>query len=262
MATPNEVLDIARKEIGYDRFKDPERGTKYGRWYAKLTGDSYYGDNGVPYCAMYVSWVFAQAGQSCPGLPGAYCPWIVTAGKKAGQTVSTKNAKAGDVVLFDWGGDGVSDHVGIVESNNGSYLTCIEGNTSSGNDSNGGKVQRRTRAYSTVICIIRPKYNQTGWQKDNRGWWYNDGGGNCPKETWCKINDRWYYFNSEGYALTGWYKLKGTWYYFTRAGEGVECSAACREVRQIDGYWYAFNNDCHMLLGSIQTDSGGRMKLG
>lgn len=159
MATPQRVLEIARGEIGYSRYTDPQNGSKYGRWYAQLTGDSYYGANGVPYCAMFVTWVFHHAGQAAPGLPGAYCPWIVNAGKKAGQTVPVRNAKMGDIVLFDWGGDGVSDHVGIVEANNGSYLTCIEGNTSNTNNSNGGTVARRTRAYSTVICIIRPNYN-------------------------------------------------------------------------------------------------------
>ena len=157
MSTANDVLNKARGEIGYSRWTDPEKGTKYGRWYAKKMNSSYYGESGVPYCAMFVSWVFDQVGQTAPGLPGAYCPWIVTAGRNAVQTVATKNATAGDIVLFDWEGDGVSDHVGIVESNNGSYLTCIEGNTTGTNGKDGG-VNRRTRAYSTVICIIRPKY--------------------------------------------------------------------------------------------------------
>ena len=150
--TAADVMKIAKGEIGYSRYNDNKKGTKYGRWYAKYTGEPYYGENGVPYCAMFVSWCFNQAGAKAAGIPGAYCPWIVNAGKKAGKTVAKKNAKYGDIVLFDWQGDGVSDHVGLVESNNGSYLTCIEGNT------NNGQVLRRTRAYSTVICIIRPDY--------------------------------------------------------------------------------------------------------
>jgi cell wall-associated NlpC family hydrolase len=36
----------------------------------------------------------------------------------------------GDIVFFDWGGDGISDHVGIVESVDGEYIHTIEGNTS------------------------------------------------------------------------------------------------------------------------------------
>lgn len=162
MATASDVLRIAAGEIGYTRWDDPQAGTKYGRWYAKTHG-SYYGTSGVPYCAMFVSWVFAQAGQSLPGLPTASCSVIVANNRGTSRSKTTSQAKPGDVVLFDWNpsaGDG-ADHVGIVESNHGTYLTTIEGNTSSGNSgsqSNGGGVWRRTRAYSTVYAIYRPAY--------------------------------------------------------------------------------------------------------
>lgn len=157
----NDVLTIARNEIGYSRWTDPEQGTKYGRWYAQKVGSSYYGANGVPYCAMFVSWVFDQASASCAGLPEAYCPYIINKARSAGAILSSKyDAQPGDVVLFDWDG-GESDHVGIVEKNFGSYIQTIEGNTSSGSSgsqSNGGGVYRRTRAWSTVVCIVRPNW--------------------------------------------------------------------------------------------------------
>lgn len=150
--TATSVLDIAKGEIGYSRWTDPNPGTKYGRWYAQYTGVSYYAQNGVPYCAMFVSWVFNKAGAKCAGLPAAYCPYIVRDAQAAKKTVSVKNAKPGDVVLFDWDG-GVADHVGIVESNHGSYLTTIEGNTDN------GIVARKNRPYSTVCCVVRPNYS-------------------------------------------------------------------------------------------------------
>lgn len=161
MATANDVLRIAAGEIGYSRWTDPQQGTKYGRWYAQKTGDSYYGQSGVPYCAMFVSWVFDQAGQSVPGLPGAYCPYIKRDGINAGLRVNKYQAKPGDIVLFDWGGDGVPDHVGVVEVNRGSYLQTLEGNTStgtSGSQGNGGVVARRTRSFGTINTILRPQY--------------------------------------------------------------------------------------------------------
>lgn len=159
--TASDVLAKARTQIGYSRWTDPEQGTIYGRWYAKDHG-SYYGTNGVPYCAMFVSWVFAQVGATCAGLPEAYCPYILNKAKSAGKVRSNKkDAQPGDVVLFDWGGDGVCDHVGIVEKNYGSYIQTIEGNTSSGSSgsqSNGGGVYRRTRAWSSVKAVVRPNY--------------------------------------------------------------------------------------------------------
>ena len=156
MPNANDVLNIERGEIGYSRWNDPQTGTKYGRWYAAKTGESWYGDNGVAYCAMFQSWCFDRAGVSCAGLPGAYCPNIVNAIRREGKAVSARNAQPGDIVLFDWNGDGVSDHIGIVERNNGSYLQTIEGNTYN------GVVARRTRAYSTVIICGRPNYGGAG----------------------------------------------------------------------------------------------------
>lgn len=162
MGTVNDVLNVARGEIGYSRWTDPQQGTKYGRYFRDVLGwGSYYGENGVPYCGMFVSWVFDKAGVTAPGLPGAYTPSMLSAGRTAGKTVPVKSAQPGDLVYFDWGGDGITDHVGIVESNNGSYLTTIEGNTSDSNYSNGGAVLRRTRSYSTVSGVVRPNYSSS-----------------------------------------------------------------------------------------------------
>ena len=151
------VLAVARAELGYSRWSDPEPGTKYGRWYEstidRCATNYDFGGSGVPYCAMFATWTLAKAGAKCAGLPGAYCPSALAAGKAAGRAVRTSDARPGDVVYFDWEGDGVSDHVGIVESNSGSYLQTIEGNT------NNGQVARRTRPYGSVCGVIRPDYD-------------------------------------------------------------------------------------------------------
>lgn len=161
MTTAQKVLDIARGEIGYSRWNDPLNGTKYGRWYEvnvdRNVNNYDFGGNGVPYCGMFVSWVFNQAGASCAGVPGAYTPAMLSAGRSAGKSVAISNAQPGDVVYFDWGGDGETDHVGIVESNNGSSLVCIEGNTTGTNGQSGG-VNRRTRNYGSVSGVVRPNW--------------------------------------------------------------------------------------------------------
>ncbi len=152
--TAQDVLRVARGEIGYSRAADPQRGTKYGRWYGGIYGDVYVE---TAWCYMFVSWCFNQAGATAPCIPGAYCPTGVNQTKAAGRNVSAKSAVAGDIVFFDWEMNGVSDHVGIVQANNGSYLTTIEGNTGGGS----GYVKERTRAYSTVTCVCRPTYGGT-----------------------------------------------------------------------------------------------------
>lgn len=127
----------------------------------------YYGGpvNGswYPWCCAFVWDIFRMCGLShlfYNGQKTAYCPTVENWARQNGQIVNKAAAKYGDIILFDWGGDGVADHIGFVESynpNTGVYTT-IEGNTSDGNDSNGGIVMRRTRYPSSVRCIIRPKY--------------------------------------------------------------------------------------------------------
>lgn len=164
MATANSVLKIASGEVGYDRWNDPNPGTKYGRWYAELTKSSYFGQSGVPYCAMFVAWCLAQAGQSCPGMPTAAVLSAYNGAKSAGIVLSNKkDARPGDLVIFNWGDGGkVQDHIGFVELNKGSYIQTIEGNTTSGtsgSQGNGGKVARRTRNWGVVYAIIRVPYD-------------------------------------------------------------------------------------------------------
>jgi peptidoglycan hydrolase-like protein with peptidoglycan-binding domain len=138
MTTAQQVLAIAVGEIGYKESPPGSNHNKYGVWY---------GMDRQPWCAMFVSYCFFTADMPLvittpKGF--AFCPYGVNWFKNKGWWHTTP--KVGDVVFYDWRGDGVSDHVGIVEkvNPNGSII-AIEGNTSVGNDSNGGQVMRRTR---------------------------------------------------------------------------------------------------------------------
>jgi len=146
MGTSSDVLRIARNEIGNTS------GKKYWDFY--FNGDEQYVNGGLtPYCACFVSWVLNQAAVKAVGFPAAYCPYVCRDASNAGVLVNKYDAHPGDIVLFDWDEDGLSDHVGFVESNEGDYLQTIEGNT------NGGVVARRTRYFSSICHAFRPNYN-------------------------------------------------------------------------------------------------------
>lgn len=161
--TASKALAWAASQIGYTRWDDPEEGSLYGRWYAKKHG-AYYGTSGVPFCAMFASWCLTDddGASVIPGGDFAYVPYGINAAAREGRLVSPMTQAApGDLVCFDWDGDGLADHVGIVEANYGGWLQTIEGNTSSGaagNQSNGGGVWRRTRDWESVCAVIRPHY--------------------------------------------------------------------------------------------------------
>ena len=190
MATASDVLSIAAGEIGYDRFQDPEQGSKYGRWYAEAHGD-YFATTGVPYCAMYTSWCFDRAGASCVGLPAASTRAIYNDAKAAGKLRSIRDAQAGDVLLFDWtrsgtngNGDPVNlSHTCMCELNRGDAgVQTIEGNISN------GKVARRVRDWSYLAAVVAPDW--TGSSSDNNT---NDiGTTTCEEEEMtfiCNWND-------------------------------------------------------------------------
>lgn len=65
--------------------------------------------------------------------------------------------KAGWLVVYNWNQDGKPDHVGIVDHLEGTQLHTVEFNTSAPNNSNGGRVARRIRAFNAQVeGFIRP----------------------------------------------------------------------------------------------------------
>ncbi|MBR5305003.1 MAG: CHAP domain-containing protein [Candidatus Gastranaerophilales bacterium] len=83
----------------------------------------------------------------------AYCPDIQRAG--AGHEVSAEEAQAGDLVLFDWDGDGSADHVGLfIDNGDGSTnITTIEGNTSNRSTGSRSSVEEKERNRNDIIGI-------------------------------------------------------------------------------------------------------------
>ncbi len=95
----------------------------------------------------YSKYVLRTAG--CP----AFGDWAI----KNKLTVKWGNAKRGDIVLFDFNGNGTSDHIGIVTKATSSYIETIEGNTGSGSNTNGDGVYRRRRTKGQVNYFVRTK---------------------------------------------------------------------------------------------------------
>ena len=52
------------------------------------------------------------------------------------------------------------------------------------------------------------------WKKNAKGWWYEYSDGSYVKNNWLKIDSRWYWFDSNGYAVKGYYTIGGKNYYF------------------------------------------------
>lgn len=59
---------------------------------------------------------------------------------------------------------------------------------------------------------------RASWKQDPYGWYYQDTSGWYAKDQWLYIDNYWYYFNNDGYRVTGWQKIDGVWYFFYSDG--------------------------------------------
>lgn len=155
-----KIIDIARLEIGVTELPANSNNVKYNTWmYGHEVHDGDKPGAKYPWCAAFVSWAYNQAGfplgiiDMIHGYIG--CPYAVNNVAKWGKIVTVP--ETGDVVFYDWDGDGKFDHTGIFDKDlSNGLFQAIEGNTSFGNNSNGGAVmQRADRRYKNAI-FIRP----------------------------------------------------------------------------------------------------------
>ena len=51
------------------------------------------------------------------------------------------------------------------------------------------------------------------WKSWEGRWWYEYPDGSCVKSSWLLIGNKYYYFDEEGWMVTGWYDLDGYRYY-------------------------------------------------
>ena len=143
MATANELLAIARKQLGVTESPAGSNRTKYGKWM---------GLDGQPWCMSFVQWCFHQAGTPLPHKTGS-CSALLNWYQKNRPECVVKDPQPGDIAIFTFG------HTGIVERALPGSVMCIEGNTSpgqSGSQDNGGGVYRRQRNLALVRAFIRP----------------------------------------------------------------------------------------------------------
>ena len=129
-------------------------GEPFWRWYG-------FGER-QPWCACFVSWCAEQLGYIDAGIIPRFAScqdgiaWFKAKGqwRDGGYTPAS-----GDLIFYDWDGDGVSDHVGIVDYADGGYIYTIEGNTSDSNGRTYDTCSRRVRSVNgTVMGYGVPVY--------------------------------------------------------------------------------------------------------
>ena len=86
------------------------------------------------------------------------------------------------------------------------------------------------------------------WMNDGK-WWFRYGDGSYPKGKFEVLDGSTYYFNNEGYMVTGWKSIKNDWYYFNNDGEMQ------KGWQTIGKYKYYFNDNGVMNIGWRKIDN-------
>lgn len=147
VTTKVEALNIAIAELGNK--ESYKNRTKYGEWYRF---------NGVPWCAIFVSWCINNALGTLnhPGWKYSYVPSISQDAAIGHNFMSiTHNPQPGDLVCYTLHGE-VDAHVEFYEKDlgNGDF-NAVGGNTSPIDFSNGGEVARSVRHQYQVHRFVR-----------------------------------------------------------------------------------------------------------
>lgn len=140
------IVKIAEKEIGYTENPPGSNKTKYGEWF---------GLNGSYWSAIFISWVYNQAGKpinkGTKGF-GSYAQLLNFANE---NKLTTYNPVAGDIYLIMYqGGFG---HGGIFVrwiDDKKTEFEVIEGNSNDDGSSEGAKVIKKIKKYSSDIKFI------------------------------------------------------------------------------------------------------------
>lgn len=139
-----DIVAVAKSQLGQ------KGGKPYWSWYGF--------NSHVWWCSCFVSWCANECGYIKAGIIPKFClcanavKWFQKRHQFQPRT-SSYLPKAGDIIFYDWDGDKIADHVGIVEKSTKSKVYTIEGNC--GDEC---KARQRDINYSCILGYGLPNY--------------------------------------------------------------------------------------------------------
>ena len=119
-----------------------EGGANHRKWCAELGYST-----ALPWCSIFVANMCIEAGvcteRQLPVNPAYTGNWI---GWSGGRRVNKSEVQRGDILVFDWGDGGMTDHVGIYQGG---------GKHVGGNQSNA--VTSTSTSWGSTVAVIRPR---------------------------------------------------------------------------------------------------------
>lgn len=154
MVTAKQIIDKAMSTVGES--ETPVNKVRFNDWfYSKPVSG-----NSVPWCAAWVSWVFHEC-NALNLITKTASTEVMAKWFKDHNQMYYKDPQPGDIVFFKFNNNPsrFTTHVGIVKEVTPAGVKSIEGNTSVGNDINGGSVMIRDRKFESCVGFGRPAYD-------------------------------------------------------------------------------------------------------
>ena len=124
------ALQVAHSQKGVREIGGANRGPQVEQYLAAAKVAP-----GNPWCASFITWSLERAGKKMPGGGwAAVQTWVrnAEAGQNGLKIVSAQDARPGDIVAYDWGGQddfGSDGHIGFLDSTvQGGKFKALEGN--------------------------------------------------------------------------------------------------------------------------------------
>jgi len=134
------LVNTASKEVGVRELTEHNDGVRVEAYLATVNLKK-----GEPYCASFISFVFAQCGQSSPRT--GWCPDLFPPSRLA------RSALPGDVAGIYFPEKGRIAHVGLVVHQMGSWVTVIEANTNVAGSREGDGVYKKLRNIKAIRSL-------------------------------------------------------------------------------------------------------------
>lgn len=158
------ITGIAASQLGVRESPIGSNRVKYNTW---AVNEGYFPSSFLTaqWCAIFVSWVFAQAGLAGKDASRvlvpvhAWTPSGLAYFQAKGLVTQGRAPKVGDIFYKRYAGYSEVGHVGIVERvNSNGTITTIEGNTNTTGSSTGIGVFRLNRTINSSLYFCHPAY--------------------------------------------------------------------------------------------------------
>lgn len=153
--------------------------------------------------------------------------------------------------------------INITKKDKNSENHSTQGVTNEASEESNGKIEQVQQNNSLQITennnegnvsgnVSNNNSSNNGWIKSGEKWSYKDDYGNVLKNTWFydRSYDKKYYFDNDGYMVTGWKQVGSSWYYLDNSGAMV--TGWCK----VGTSWYYLDYDGTMKTGWFKDRDG------